>query len=324
MKKKAILGVTPEILVGIIVAVMFIIGLVFIAAPKLIKLLPGQQSSNECSNIAEWNNIKSVLEKFDSSELSSSESPFYNKECNLVSFTLSQGLGKIKPAFNINSESQLCLCNIEDDLCRQSSCYILKNFNAINSQQFETSDFKDYLILKFVKDGKTLLINPIGDKKEPEPILYSYSEQFKIFDESNIVNSLTLEFKSTEVNSFIPLVESKQPEQFNPVGVTIVPGFTSYFSIKIIKPVEDLPLSSVKSNPEFIDNNAVAFAHVVLNIPSEKLALINDEPAIYYLTDDWHSSQLSCVKDTEKNSLCSADIDGFSNDFILSVKPGAT
>ncbi|MEK6948065.1 MAG: hypothetical protein AABX19_02365 [Nanoarchaeota archaeon] len=321
MNKRAIIFFTPGVFVSILVAISFIILFVLIG-PKLIKLLPGQ-SSNECSNLAEWNNIKSILEKFDSSELSSSESTFYNKDCNLVSFTISQSLGKIKPAFNINSESQLCLCKVEDDLCRQSSCYILKNFNAINSQQFETSDFNDYLILRFVKDGKTLLINPIGDKKEPESLLYSYSDKFKIFDESNLVNSMKIKFKSTEVKSFIPLVESKNPEQFTPVGVPIVPQFTSYFSIRLIKPVEDLPLSSLKSNPEFIDPNTVNLANIVLNVPSEKLSIINEDPAIYYLTDDWHSSRLSCVKESEKNYLCSADIDGFSDDFILSVKSGA-
>ncbi|HLC86503.1 MAG TPA: transglycosylase SLT domain-containing protein [Candidatus Nanoarchaeia archaeon] len=320
-KKGDILGMPPAVFAVIVLSALIVIFLIVPFGSKVMKLF--SPSKTDCINQEEWPKLLSILKKLDEGELDKWETQFFNKNCNIVSFTFSHGLQnhKIKPGSRISlgNEPQLCLCEVKEEACYSSLCYKFKNFEAINSKQFETTDYADQLTIKFNKNNKNLLVDVVGLMKEPEPVAYTFSEDYKLLDPSGLVNKLVVNFGSREISSFIPIVEVKPADQFAPVGVPVVKDFTFFFDVKLARTVKDLPLSAVKDNPQIIDPNTVESAEIQLNIPKQTMNNLPQDlrshVKIYFFKNGvWKFSNLECSENIN-NYVCSTLINGFSENF---------
>ena len=303
------------------------VALYFTVLPNLLKIISSSPSKARCSNTDEWINVEKILKKFDAGESVKLETPFYNNNCNLVSFTFSQNPATFKISsggINLGIEPMLCLCNVVSDSCIPDNCYVLKNFDSINGQQFETSSFKPYTILKFTKNERNLIIDFVGDKKEAEKKEYLFSDEYRVLDPKLLVRKLSITFSTPEISSFLPIVDVKDEQQFTPEGVPNVPGFNLFFDLKLTEVIKDLPLSALRENPKLISSGIVKSADIELNVAKDKFSKVPEDLKnsikLYYLRDGkWEFSRLNC-EEQENNNVCSGSLLGFGDSFVVSAK----
>lgn len=323
------INISNELIIEIVAALFFII-ILFFAWNSFASIMP--KSGVQCLNTKWWDDkggLKDMLKEVD--KAGSKEFMFYNNDCNLVSFSFTQGptKNKIEFPYPLPKEPQLCLCKIEasisePDLCKPYDCYKFKNYDQINEEQFSTKDMKDYVGLKFIKDGKTLRIETVGTEKPIEPIEYKKSETQTKTDEEGLINNLVVLFSSREIKQFTPIIRLKDQGFLLPEEVDNVGGFTMFFDLELALPpsygqTEDDYLTDHKT----IDPNMVQKAFIQLSIKKEKLDSLSkyqqDSIVLYYKKgQEWKSSYLECKKDNEP-VLCSAVLNGFSSNFAIST-----
>ncbi|HLC58238.1 MAG TPA: hypothetical protein VJI68_00085 [Candidatus Nanoarchaeia archaeon] len=326
MKNKRGQGYAGYILLSLIIGA-FAVFLVITALSTTSDLIPG--TDVKCSNSKYWSEergLHDLLENLDNNKETSESFLFINNDCKLVSFTLNQGFGNILLSTEQPREPLLCLCKIEREssseaVCEPNYCYKFKNFDSINNEQFSTEDLKDYVSLKFIKEGKTLRIISAGDEKQAQPLIYSKSDQTKYLDETGLINRLVIIFNTKQITSYLPIVKLKESGFLIPQEITNKEGFTQLFDLKLS--YSKLPGQTNEDyliNAKEIDPNAVKAALIEINLEKSKLNGLNkDKIVLYYkVNNKWAYSKLTCEEASTK-FLCKTSLTGFSNQFAIST-----
>ncbi len=328
--KKASVNISSEFLIDVIKGVL-LLGAVIIMVTALLSILE-KEKEVDCLNSNLWDNkrgLKDFLKDVDKKDFSSAEFFFDNDGCKIVSFSFLHGIegNKIQYSNPLPKEPILCLCDIESSLlgetkCSPYDCYKFKNYEQINSRQFSTEDYKKYMILRFIKDGSTLRIEPIGAEKEPEPVYYKKEGETKT-DPNNLIHSLNILFRTRDIGSFIPFVEIKDTEFLLPEGIPNVEGFTFLFDLNLALPPlqgqtkEDYLINHQKINPDLVKQ-----ALIILSLDKNKFVNLSreqkDNLGLYYRTKDkWKAEKLECIEQEEV--LCQAVLKEFSENFAASI-----
>lgn len=284
-----------------------------------------------CENSKFWEEergLKELLEKVDNGKYSqtnfffSRADPLIEDDCNLVSFSFSQGINEVLYDGIQPKGANLCLCKIEDNLCDKYDCYNFKKFDQINTKQFSTEELENNMVLQFTKNGRTLLIEALGTLKSPQPITYSRTEENKFLDKEGLISNLIILFNTNEIKTFNPLINVEKTGFFLPEGIPNIEGFTKLFSITLaFPPSQGQSQEDYLSNPQKIDPSLVRGAVVVMAIKKEKLGILNSSTnlALYYKTQKgWESSPLTCFEQ-ESEYLCKTRLYEFSDKFALST-----
>ena len=314
--KKAVYEIT-NIFLGILAAVL-LIGALILASQAVSNAF--FKKSTQCENYKWWdgkNSLKEILKQVDEGNIK--EYLFYNNGCPLISFTFSQGIGKITYPYTLSNEQSLCLCTIEDKVCKPYDCYKFKNYEKINQEQFSTLDLKNYVFLKFIKDGKILRIQVISTEKELEPVKYFSQGINTKTDQNNLINELSIKFK-TKIDSFIPIVTQKKQSLLLPEGIQNIDGFTNFFDIELaqVSNIKELETNYKKIDPSEVENT-----YIKLRIDKEKFNLVQaqdrDKIYLYYKKDQtWQQTKLEC-SESETDVYCMGNLDGFGNNFAISI-----
>jgi len=164
MKKRASISPIGIALIELVIAVLIILALIKLVPILYLAIFAPEQI---CDNSAEWSNVVKTIREIESGK-ESAEINFYNKNCKLVSFT-SEPVWKIVPKdVMLKDKPQLCIGLVDNSEFTKYKCYTLQDFDTINSEQFSTADYADYIFLEFHKDGKTLRITPKGATTEQQ------------------------------------------------------------------------------------------------------------------------------------------------------------
>ena len=124
----------------------------------LVKILP-LLTSPKCQNAADFDQVSLLLGNIDANKITNQEIFFNNNNCKLVSFSKQQNYNLIpEPSKKPNTNTYLCLCNIDGGICKPYNCKGLTAISQINQEQFSTEDLGDYLFLTFIKEGASLKI----------------------------------------------------------------------------------------------------------------------------------------------------------------------
>jgi len=277
-----------------------------------------------CANSGQWDKVKSVIKNIESDSLYESFL-FFNGDCKLASFTPSQQIQnyKIKPTHSLGKNPELCLCKIDGDLCKPYECHEFSDFNQIlgkSGSQFTTFGAADYNTLKFIKDGKTLRIE--GEIfKNPEPILYKYEQKYLALDETHLVDEMLTQFKTGDINSFLPIINIKKENI--PNNIENIPGITKYFTFNlVIKPAEGMDLEDYKLNPELIDPNLIDVSLIIFRFDKTELESLSDKKLSLFSENNgiWKSTPMDCEL-IDNNYKCIAKLEGFGKNFVISKSP---
>ncbi len=327
--KKGTVEISSEFLIDVIKGVL-LLGAVIIMVVALLSIF--EKSNVECLNSRLWDDkdgLKDFLKKADKKDFSEGEFFFDNEDCKIVSFSFLQGIegNKIKYPNPLPKEPVLCLCQLESSLleqtqCMPHDCYKFTNYQEINNKQFSTENYKKYMVLRFVRDGNTLRIEPIGAEKDPEPVYYK-REQETLADPGGLIHSLNILFRTSDIASFMPLVKIKEEVFLLPQEIPKVEGFTFLFDMELALPrLEGQTEEDYLVNRRKISPDLVRQALVVLELDKTKFVGISQEQkgniAIYYKTKDgWNSERLKCIEN--ENILCQSVLNEFSENFAVSI-----
>ncbi len=300
--------------------------------PVIIKFFSLQKESTNvlCGNSQWWdgeNGVKAQLEKLDSDNSIQEQTFFVNDDCKIVSFSLIHGLNDITYPKTQPNEPLVCLCSVETDLigsggeCKPYDCYKLKNYDQVNEKQFSTLDLKDFTNLIFRKEGRTLSIEALAEEKTPELLTYKSSDLTKEADK-NLIESISILFKTRKIRSFLPIVNIKETNFLIPKEITNIEAFTLFFDMNLAISPELYTADYIK-NPQKIDPEQVDTAIIQLKIPKSKLEKLSDfqkkNLLLYYKHGEkWQNSNLIC-EISQENFLCNSSIKGFSNNFAISA-----
>ena len=159
---------TAELILAVIIAVALIYSIVV-----LLRFYYNPGSS--CKNQTDWELITSSLKKLMEENKDSIETPFFNNNCPLVSFSPQHTQNQIQPASAnlIDQQSRICLCNIIKDeqtgleLCspERGKCLALEKGLTFSSEQISTRNYKDYLFITFFKQGNIITAEITGIQK---------------------------------------------------------------------------------------------------------------------------------------------------------------
>ncbi len=327
--KKADINISSEFLIDVIKGLL-LLGAVIIMVAALLSIL--EDDDIECTNSNFWDNkrgLKDFLGDVDKRDFSEAGFFFDNDGCKIVSFSFVQGIegSQIQYSNPLPKEPILCLCNLESSLlektmCMPYDCYKFKNYEQINRKQFSTEDYKKYMLLRFVKDGNTLRIEPIGKERDPEPVYYKREGETKT-DKNNLIHSLNILFRTREIDSFVPFVGIKDAGFILPKGIPNVEGFTFLFDINLaMPPLQGQTEEDYLTNHQKISHDLVKQALLVLSLNKNKFDNLTDSQknslALYYKEEnEWKSERLECIED--EAVLCQAVLNSFSENFAVSV-----
>ncbi|MBI2148742.1 hypothetical protein HYU23_03610 [Candidatus Woesearchaeota archaeon] len=318
--KKATENIMLEILMGAVVGLIAVI--IFIGIGKVYSSVFLSQQNVDCTNSKFWDSargLRDVLKDVDSKGYG--EFTFYNNNCNLVSFTSTQE-NKIKYQYSIPNQPLLCLCSIDDETCQPYACYKFKNFNRINAEQFTTQNLKSYVFLKFIKDGKTLRINYLGDEKPIEPLEYNKPKTQTKLDQEGLIYYMLVVFKNKDIKGFTPIIKTRN--FLVPEGVNNIEGFTKIFDIELAEPSQyEVIEEDFLEKHESISPDLVKIAVLTLSISKEKYNSLSEEQKnkinLYYRSGtEWRNSSMYC-SEQENEVLCNTVIREFSNNFAIST-----
>ncbi len=322
-QKKANVDMFTLIIGGLLIGALIFVIMLY-ALNVFESNLPGTKKP-QCENSHFWDGKKALsdlLKNVDDGEYE--EFLFYNENCKLVSFSFVQGVSKIQYPQALSRSPKLCLCEVEDEICNPYDCYEFKNYEQINYEQFLTEGLDNYVFLKFVKDGKTLRIDAVGEKKESEAIVYTKQEPPLKTDPQALINRMSVIFESSSIKNYKPIVSLKESGFLVPQGVPNVEGFTTFFDLNLALPPsygqteEDYLL-----HHENIDPNIVKQAYLELVLQKEKWnKLATDQKenvTLYYKVEsEWKSVPMKC-EEQQNNVLCGTILNSFSNNFAVST-----
>ncbi len=334
MRNKKGEEILTKIIFDAVIALMFIV--VGILIWKAVAgVLPKQEAYYTCSNGAMWEStrgLRDTLDQLDSGEVTTAEFLSYNKNCKLVSYSLVQSrIPEIEYPRIQPREPMLCLCDIDNSYLKRQKvckpyddCFRFKNFDQINTEQFSTEDLKDYVLLRFTKNGKILNIESITSQKDPEPITYTKQEADNPLDSTGLINKMIIVFDTNKIKSFNPIVKQKITELIIPEAIPNIQGFTNFFNIDLaLPPLQGQSQQDYFNNPDVIAPNRVKRAFLQISIPKDKLTLLTEfqknNLALYYKKEMiWKITPLNCLE-TDKEFLCNARLNDFSNEFAIST-----
>lgn len=329
--KRGELSIANNIIMGGIWALL-VIGIILLATKSYAAIISPAGPSDLCMNSQWWDNdrgVKSILKSLEKDE-TSGEILFFNDNCNVVSFSMSQGINSIPyPGVQPRAPS-LCLCYVDrsiisgDVTCEPHSCYTFSKFDRINDKQFSTEDLDDYVYLRFIKDGRTLRVEAVGQQKPSAPLQYTSPTTENALDPTGLLNQLVVIFKTPQIKAFTPILKEKQTGFLLPAQIPNVQGFTTFFDLDLAKPM--LPGQSIDdyyNTHENIDPNLVTNALIEFKIPLEKTRGLTpyqkNNLALYYEKDNtWKISPLSCSEQPE-GFICGARLTEFSSSFAIST-----
>lgn len=325
--KRGSIEISWEFIAHLVFAVALIIA-IFWGTRAILSLMG--DSKAQCANDIYWDNprgLEDILKKVDKGE--SANFFFLNNDCNLASFSFVQGSSKIEYPNALPREPLLCLCKIEDSICKPYDCYKFKNYDQINSNQFSTENLERYVFLKFTRDGRTLRIDAIGTEKTPEQKSYARSdpELTAKIDPSGLIHKLNIIFMTRDIEGFNPIVEITETGLLLPTGVENIEGFTKLFSIRLAQPpLSGQTLDDYVANPREIDPDQVKTAVLIISVPNEKYSKLSaaqkQNIKLYYQKDqEWKNVSMVC-ESRETETLCGARLNEFSSNFAISAVSG--
>jgi|GEM_PF-6183999 len=322
--KKGVDDIVQNILLGAVIAIPIILAIMY-ASNTLGDILHKSSTNVACTNAQWWEkpgNLRSILKNVDTDE-SKGEFFFYNDNCNLVSFSFTQGINEIPYPGVQPRQPVICLCKIERELisreptCKPYDCYTFKNIDEINHEQLSTEDLKPYVFLKFIKNGKNLIIEPLSDQKAADPIEYIKKENTEL-DKIGLVNNLMLLFKTRKIRAFVPIIKLKEDSLVQPEGIPENKVPILGFTIDLVIPDETrINLQDYKQTHQEIKSDLIKGADIELNILENKVSKISTETELFYKQgNNWESTKLLCTS-KEKKIMCRGVTLGFSNDFLI-------
>lgn len=323
--KRGSIEISWEFIAHLVFAIALILAILW--GTKAILSLMGK-SKAQCANDIYWSNphgLEDTLKRIDNGE--NANFFFLNNGCSLASFSFVQGASKIEYPSALPREPLLCLCKIEDNICKPYDCYKFKNYDQIDSKQFSTENLEKYVFLKFTRDGRTLRVDAIGTEKAPEQKGYTRSdpELTAKIDPSGLIHTLNIIFMSREIEGFNPIVEITETGLLPPQGIENVEGFTTLFSIRLAQPpLYGQALDDYVANPREIAPNQVKAAVMIISVPNEKYqklsAIQKQNIRLYYQKDqEWKNIPMIC-ESSETETLCGVRLNEFSNSFAVSVE----
>lgn len=296
MQKKGASRPIMIALIEIIIGVLIVLALIPLTS-LLYKTLFSPEL--ECTNEADWDNIKEILVKMDGGE-QSAEIPFFNSNCNLVSFSTQYSSTEIVPEdVKITDKPQLCIGKVSTigyltPQFKKYKCYTLYNLNQVNAEQLSTHKYNDYIFLTFERDGSILRITPKGTLREESEFLYpKTTNEVPEFDKAyvSVLQSSQENLKSQELKAEIKPAPSSFP--IPSPSLNSNPGI--YFTV------------TITANGEEIDYSKITLFTLQIDFKESYIKSLPENAKLYAYAKLPKSVDISALKKLDYGSLKIAD-----------------